>query len=298
MNLGADRPVARAQLLPPLRARPAARAATRTRPKRNIFGADRSAPRARARRHPPAPVRPGDHRDRSAGKRIHPAWAVPGGVDAAAHRRRARRDPAPWLPEALAIIASSTLDLRSSASWTSFREEVAHLRQLPHACSWAWSTPDGGAGALRRQAAHRGRRTARSSPTSSTRRATTSYIGEAVEPWTLPEVPLLQAARAIPDGMYRVGPLARLNVADALRHAARRPGAGRVPAARPRRGAQLLPLPLRAADRDPVLRRADRGAAGDPEISTPHVLAFARRNRSRASAAARRRAARCSTTTR
>ena len=42
-----------------------------------------------------------------------------------------------------------------------------------------------------------------------------------------------------PEGVYRVGPLARLNIIDGMRHAARQPGVGRVPRAGSRRGAQF-----------------------------------------------------------
>ena len=50
--------------------------------RRNIFGLIAAEPGAGPRRHPAAAVRPGDHRAASGGKKIHPAWAVPGGVRA------------------------------------------------------------------------------------------------------------------------------------------------------------------------------------------------------------------------
>ncbi len=125
-----------------------------------------------------------------------------------------------------------------------------------------------------------------------------TWIGEAVEPRQLPQVALLQAARLprrhLPG--RPAGPAQRLQP---RRHAAGRRGAGRVPAARARRGALLVPLPLRPADRDPLRHRADRaapGRAGDPlrgRLRGGHAQPDAA-----AWGPARRRAAPSSTTTR
>ena len=81
--------------------------------------------------------------------------------------------------------------------------------------------PDGELGALRRHAPLRRRRRARSSPTGSTRRGIDEYIGEAVEPDSYLKSPYYKPL-GYPDGIYRVGPLARLNVCDAHGHAAGR----------------------------------------------------------------------------
>ena len=51
------------------------------------------------------------------------------------------------------------------------------------------------------------------------------YIGETVEPWSYLKSAYYKPL-GYPDGMYRVGPLARLNVADGVGTPARRPGSG------------------------------------------------------------------------
>ena len=52
-------------------------------------------------------------------------------------------------------------------------------------------------------------------PTTSTREPYEDYLGEAVEPWSYLKSAYWKAA-GYPDGLYRVGPLARLNVIDRL----------------------------------------------------------------------------------
>ena len=55
-------------------------------------------------------------------------------------------------------------------------------------------------------------RTATSSPTASTRRATSTWLGEASEDFSFVKFPFYRPL-GYPQGCYRVGPLARLNVA-------------------------------------------------------------------------------------
>ena len=79
-----------------------------------------------------------------------------------------------------------------------------------------------------------------------------------------------------PDGIYRVGPLARLNSSTACGTPRAEPGMGRVPRARAQRRAQLVPLPLRAADRDPVLRwSASSSCCTTPTSSTATCARYA-----------------------
>ena len=75
------------------------------------------------------------------------------------------------------------------------------------------------------------------------------YLGEAVEPWSYLKSTYWKDL-GYPEGLYRVGPLARLNVIDQLGTAEADDELGAVP--RPTRAlpVQLLPLPLRPADRD------------------------------------------------
>ena len=105
------------------------------------------------------------------------------------------------------------------------------------------------------------------------------YIGEAVEPWSYLKSTYWKPM-GYPDGIYRVGPLARLNVADRMRHPARRRGAGEVPLARGPGGGLVLPLPLRAPDRHAPRDREDRGAArGARTSSSKHTRSVAGINR-------------------
>ena len=96
------------------------------------------------------------------------------------------------------------------------------------------------------------------------------YIGEAVEPWSYLKTTYWKPM-GYPDGIYRVGPLARLNVAERCGTPRAdeelekfRWRVGRV-------AGSSLPLPLRAADRHAQRDREGRGAAqrpGDPRAST------------------------------
>ena len=153
---------------------------------------DRGEPRAGARRHPPAPVRPGDHR-------VARRPADPPGLGRARRRRRgpcrprARDRSCAALPEARRDRPAHARLVQADARRAS-REEVAVVRQLPDLFLGLVGR-DGDLEHLRRPAALRRRRRAQSSPTSSTRPTTSDFIGEAVEPWIVSEVALLQAAR-------------------------------------------------------------------------------------------------------
>ena len=85
------------------------------------------------------------------------------------------------------------------------------------------------------------------------------YIGEAVQTSSYLKSPYYTPL-GFPDGMYRVGPLARLNVCRADGHAQGRRRTQEIQEARPRRRHLLVPLPLRAADRNPRLPRAHRAS--------------------------------------
>ena len=229
------------------------------------------------------------------GKRIHPAWVVPGGVDAPLTAETRDRILAA-IPEALAAIAAGAragTRRRSTAGPTRPRRSATSRRLF-----MGLVDDDGDVehydGRLRVVDAdgHDRRRPA------STRGAISDYLGEAVEPWSYLKSTYCKPL-GYPDGVYRVGPLARLNVADRM-------GTPRADAELDefRRGSaacpcQLVPLPLRPADRDPLRRRADRRAArrpGHPRRRASASIAGINRQRGR-SASPRRRAARCSTTT-
>ena len=223
--------------------------------KRNIFGVMRKSPRAGARRHPAAPVRPADHRV-AGGKRIHPAWVVPGGVNEPL-TAETRDQILAAIPEALAI-AQRTLDWFKS-ELENFREEIRTFANFP-TLFMGLVGPDGGLdhydGKLRfvdgtgqivadqRRAADYG-----------------EYIGERSNPWTYLKTPYYKPL-GYPDGIYRVGPLARLNVVDRCGTPLADQEWAEFRELDARRGAQLVPLPLRAADRDPLRHRTHRAAAG------------------------------------
>jgi NAD-reducing hydrogenase large subunit len=143
------------------------------------------------------------------GKRIHPAWVVPGGVDAPleeetrAHPGRpARGDRGHRTRARLAQVRARPLGGRGGG-----------LRLVPLAVHGArrrrrQRRP------LRRQAAGDGcRRGAARRPDRS--RPYPEYLGEAVEPWSYLKSTYWKAL-GYPEGVYRVGPLARIIVAERL----------------------------------------------------------------------------------
>ena len=105
------------------------------------------------------------------------------------------------------------------------------------------------------------------------------YIGEAVEPWSYLKFPYYKPL-GYPGGHVPRRPARAAQRGVPLRHARGRRRARRVPPARPRRGPLLLPLPLRAAHRDPLLRSSgSRRSWTTPIITDEDVRAVARRNR-------------------
>jgi NAD-reducing hydrogenase large subunit len=143
-----------------------------------------------------------------AGKRIHPAWVVPGGVSeplSTANRNRILDA----IPEAMTI-AQRTLDWFKSVM-DGFREEIRSFGNFPSL--FLGLVDEEGSlehyhGALRLVDSS-GRIVAdKLDPV-----LYEDYIGEAVEPWSYLKSPYYKPA-GYPDGIYRVGPLARLNLAD------------------------------------------------------------------------------------
>jgi NAD-reducing hydrogenase large subunit len=140
------------------------------------------------------------------GKKIHPAWAVPGGVRsplACADREVIRER----LPEARAI-ALGALD-QFKRLIERYREEAHIFGNFPTlfmglvGLDGAWEHYDGqirfvdSAGNVIDDRLDPGRYA--------------DYIGEAVEPWSYLKFPFYRPV-GYPDGAYRVGPLARLNI--------------------------------------------------------------------------------------
>ncbi len=146
--------------------------------------------------------------ERLGGKRIHPAWVVPGGVSeplSEADRDAILRS----LPDALAI-AERTLEWFKSII-ERFREEIASFGNFP-TMFMGIVKPDNGltfyGGKLRIVDASGHVVAEDLDPTKYS-----DYIGEKVESWSYLKSTYYKPM-GFPDGVYRVGPLARLNVAD------------------------------------------------------------------------------------
>jgi NAD-reducing hydrogenase large subunit len=140
------------------------------------------------------------------GKRIHPAWIVPGGVS---HPLNAEDRDAilKMVPEAKEI-ASRTL-VWFKRQLENFREEIRVFANFP-SMFMALAKDDGGLALYKgwlRIVNAEGQIVENFEP-----RDYQDFIGEAVEPDSYLKSPYYKPL-GYPDGMYRVGPLARLNMA-------------------------------------------------------------------------------------
>jgi NAD-reducing hydrogenase large subunit len=142
-----------------------------------------------------------------AGERVHPSWIVPGGVNAplsAEVRERILRG----LPEAKAIATRTIAFFKGVVD--SFPDEIAYFGNMSSMYAGLVDA-DGGLqlydGAVRFVGAD-GKVAVAAMPAQEYQR----YIGEAVEPHSYLKSPYFKPL-GYPDGIYRVGPLARLNVA-------------------------------------------------------------------------------------
>lgn len=141
------------------------------------------------------------------GRRIHPAWGTPGGVlrvVGTAERDEIRG----WIPEAL-----ESMDLalsRLKPVLDSLAPEVEHIGNFP-TLFLGTVTPEGALefydGLIRIVDAERNIVAEGLDP-----HRYASYIGEASEEWSFMKFPFYKPL-GYPGGCYRVGPLARLNVA-------------------------------------------------------------------------------------
>ena len=141
------------------------------------------------------------------GKRIHPGWVVPGGV----------ASPLETDTRAQILAALPELAPPSGRGW--YKASVRRFAEERPASATSLGVhgpgrPGRPGRALRRRPP--GRRRRRGGAGRARRpRPYWEYLGEAVEPWSY-----LKSAYwkdlGYPDGVYRVGPLARLNVADRL----------------------------------------------------------------------------------
>jgi NAD-reducing hydrogenase large subunit len=148
--------------------------------------------------------------ERLAGKRIHPAWVVPGGVSDAL-RAETRDQILAGIPEALAI-AQRTLDWFKS-EMERFREEIRSFANFP-SMFMGLVGEDGMIehydGKLRFVDA--GGHVVKDGVGTADYAA---HIAELAHPWTYLKTSYYKPL-GYPEGVYRVGPLARLNVADGI----------------------------------------------------------------------------------
>ncbi|MBC7097645.1 Ni/Fe hydrogenase subunit alpha [Candidatus Bipolaricaulota bacterium] len=144
------------------------------------------------------------------GRRIHPAWAVPGGVRAPLSAE-ARDSLAAGLPEALRI-AQDAISLYES-HLEDWQEEIATFGDFP-SLFMALVAPDGTwehyAGRIRFVDAARNVVAEGLDPA-----CYGEYIAEKTEGWSYLKFPYYKEA-GYPEGLYRVGPLARLNCCDRM----------------------------------------------------------------------------------
>jgi NAD-reducing hydrogenase large subunit len=140
------------------------------------------------------------------GKRVHPAWIVPGGV-AGPLTDDKRQRMAELLPEGLQI-ARATYEFFKDELVPKFQDEVEHFGNFP-TLFLSLVTPQGGLehydGFLRIKSSA-GDIVEDMVPTDEYQRV----IGEAVESFSYMKSPYYKPA-GYPSGIYRVGPLARLN---------------------------------------------------------------------------------------
>lgn len=142
------------------------------------------------------------------GKRIHPAWVVPGGVSEPLTAEK-RDQILVMVPDGVAI-AQRTLDWFKE-SLDKYAEEIKTFANFP-TLFMGLVSDNGGLelydGMLRIMDAD-GRPVTDDFPPEDYQ----DYIGEAVEPYSYLKSPFYKPL-GYPDGIYRVGPLARLNIVD------------------------------------------------------------------------------------
>jgi NAD-reducing hydrogenase large subunit len=142
------------------------------------------------------------------GKKVHPAWMIPGGVNEplTEEKRAAMRK---LVPEGLEI-AKRTYEFFKGVVGN-YNDEIENFANFP-TMFLSLVTPQGGLehyDGLLRIKDHRGNIVEDMVPASDYQRV----IGEAVESFSYMKFPYYRPI-GYPDGMYRVGPLARLNNCD------------------------------------------------------------------------------------
>ena len=206
------------------------------------------------------------------GKRIHPAWVVPGGVDAQLSAETRDRILA-TIPEAIDAIERALAWYKTSIlKWADEAASFGDFRSAFMGLVDDAGNVDYYDGKLRVMDADGALLADRIDP-----RTYADYLGEAVEPWSYLKSTYWKAL-GYPDGVYRVGPLARVIVADQMgtpRADAElgefRARLGRVPSSSFHYHYARLIDGLHAAERIDELLRG-------PDILSPRVRAFAQIN--------------------
>jgi len=145
--------------------------------------------------------------ERLAGKRIHPGWVVPGGVNAplSIEDRDAILSEIDEVKQITADVLAWFIDVLAD-----FEDEIRHFANFP-TMFMGLVTPDNQLamydGHLRLTDSH-------GAVIENDMTPYYDYIGEAVKPWTYLKSPYYLPHGATSDGIFRVGPLARLNIVD------------------------------------------------------------------------------------
>jgi len=212
--------------------------------------------------------------ERLGGKRIHPAWVVPGGVSeplSVKDRDAILSD----LPEMLSIVQLTLEWFKRQTE--KFREEIASFGNFP-TLFMGIVKDDGGLtfydGKIRIVNASGDVVASGLDPANYA-----DYIGEKVESWSYLKSTYYKPM-GYPDGIYRVGPLARLNIAD--RFGTMRADQELAEFHEIQRTAVLSSFHFHYARLIEVLYCVERmqQLLEDPEILSPHVRAIARANSS------------------
>ena len=210
--------------------------------------------------------------ERLGGKRIHPAWVVPGGVSDPLSQED-RDAILKTVPEALDIAVRSLAWLKQTME--RFRAEIATFGNFP-SLFMGIVKDDGGLtfydGKLRIVDASGQIVATRLDPA-----RYFDYIGEKVESWSYLKSAYYKP-NGFPDGIYRVGPLARLNVSD--RCGTERADQELAEFHELQRTAVLSSFHYHQARLIEILYCVERleELLNDPEILSKHVRAIARPN--------------------
>jgi len=210
--------------------------------------------------------------ERLGGKRIHPAWIVPGGVSEPLSQDD-RDAILASIPEALTI-AERTLHWFKNIR-EKFREEISAFGNFPTLfmaivkADGGLTFYDGGVSILDSA----GNMVARGLEPS----RYADYVGEKVEPWSYLKSTYYKP-KGYPEGIYRVGPLARMNVAD--RCGTPRADQELAEFHELQRTAVLSSFHYHHARLIEIIYCVERmeQLLNDPEILSKHVRAFARPN--------------------